>query len=196
MGPLSALDSVFSKYFTLRGRASRSEFWWYSLFQVLVLVVAFVVDFSLFDPEVAISNPFAIVPLTITWSLFTLVPNFSVAIRRLHDIGKSGFWYFINWVPLIGPFIYLAFLCLPSNRGENIYGQPPFGGSGGGGFGGGVATPRAGQRRSSGNGKVSGAMAGYALLNHVEVGKSDEQVAAQKAEFKDYYRRQVLGQTA
>lgn len=192
MGPLSAVDSVFTKYFTMRGRASRSEFWWYSLFQSLVLVVALTLDIVMFDPEIVTFNPFAIVPLTSAWLLVSFIPNFTVAIRRLHDIGKSGFWYLINWVPIIGPVIYLVFLCLPSNHGENTYGQPPFGG---GGFGGGMV-PRAGNSRPSNGPSNAGAMAGYAVLNRVEVGKTPEQIAAQKAEFKDYYRRQVLGQTA
>ena len=194
MGPLAAVDSVFTKYFTLRGRASRPEFWWYSLFQSIGMVAVVAMDIAMFDPEKATMNPFSVIMLTTAWLLITFIPNITVAVRRLHDSGKSGMWFFINMVPIVGPALYIMFLVAPSTPDDNIYGQPPHGGArgfGGEGIGGRGASPR-----KSGGAKPSGAMAGYALLNQTQVGKSAEQMAAQKAEVKDYYHQHVLKQTA
>ena len=194
MGPLAAVDSVFTKYFTLRGRASRAEFWWYSLFQSIGMVAVVAMDIAMFDPDTANMNPFSVILLTTAWMLITFIPNITVAVRRLHDSGKSGMWFFITMVPIVGPALYIMFLVAPSTPDDNIYGQPPHGGArgfGGEGIGGRGASPR-----KSGGAKASGAMAGYALLNQTQVGKSAEQMAAQKAEVKDYYRQHVLKQTA
>lgn len=197
MGPFAAVDSVFTKYFTMRGRASRSEFWWYSLIQGFVMIACIIGDFVLFDPEAVIGNPFALMMFTLTWILITLVPNFTVAIRRLHDTGRSGMWYLINMVPIIGPFLYLFFLCLPSERDDNIYGQPP---NGGGGVYSRLGSSSLEFSNSSvpktGKTKASNPLAGYALLHQEPETRSAERVAAQKAEVKDYYRTHVLGRAS
>lgn len=98
MGPISAIGSVLSKYFQIRGRASRSEFWWWSLAQFFGLLACISVDLALYDPATTQIGFFSFV--TPVYVLGTLIPNFTVTIRRLHDIGRSGLWYLISICPL------------------------------------------------------------------------------------------------
>lgn len=60
-------------------------------------------------------------------ALGLLAPGITVSIRRLHDIGKSGWWFLISLVPLVGGIVLLVFMCLDSQPGENIYGPNPKG---------------------------------------------------------------------
>lgn len=102
-----AISSCFKKYATFQGRANRSEYWFFYLFNVLVCFLAWI-------------------PI-LGWliMLAIIIPTISVAVRRLHDIGKSGWWYFICLIPLVG-FIWLILLfCQPSQEGENEYGPNP-----------------------------------------------------------------------
>ena len=89
-----AIKSVFSKYATFSGRARRSEYWYFYLFNILVsIVLAFL---ARIQPS--------LVFLTYIYSLAVIIPGLAVAVRRLHDIGKSG-WYIL--VPLF-PYLLLV----------------------------------------------------------------------------------------
>lgn len=59
--------------------------------------------------------------------LGTLLPSISIMVRRLHDTSRSGWWYFINFVPLVGPIVFFIFTVLPSTPGDNLYGPNPYG---------------------------------------------------------------------
>ena len=111
-----AIQSVFSKYGTFTGRARRSEYWYFVL---LTLIVSFVMGL--------LSEFLGSIGTTLTglWELASLVPSLAVVWRRLHDIGKSGGWYFIFLVPLVGWIILLVFLCRDSEPGDNQYGPDP-----------------------------------------------------------------------
>lgn len=63
--------------------------------------------------------------LTTLYSLAVLLPSLSVAVRRLHDTGRSGWWLFIALIPIIGAIILLVFMCLDSQPGDNKYGPNP-----------------------------------------------------------------------
>ena len=108
------------KYATFGGRASRKEYWMFTLWVIIIsMVLSFVLGFIGND---TISNL-----VLIGFLLVILVPAIALAVRRLHDIDKSGWWYLINFVPFIGVIIFLVFMVLPSNPGENTYGPNPYG---------------------------------------------------------------------
>ena len=106
-----AIRNFFTQYADFSGRATRSEYWYIFLF-------TFIVEMAISMVFGLISTEFASVVSGI-YALATLIPNFAVTWRRLHDIGKSGGWYFILLVPLVGWIILLVFLCKdsgPDNR--------------------------------------------------------------------------------
>lgn len=90
MNFLISIKTCFNKYKTFSGRASRSEFWWFFLFVLIVNTIATTIDVIFFN--------FSFSEYGVTFSLaniIILLPQLSVAIRRLHDINKSGKWYLI-----------------------------------------------------------------------------------------------------
>ena len=111
-----AIQSVFSQYAVFSGRARRSEYWYFVL---LTLIVSFVT--GLLSEFLGRFGAM----LTGLWELAILIPSLAVVWRRLHDIGKSGGWYFIFLVPLVGWIILLVFLCRDSQPGDNQYGPNP-----------------------------------------------------------------------
>lgn len=114
-----ALRSVFSKYATFTGRARRSEFWYF----ILLSVIAGAVIGNL---SLLLGEDFGRI-LSSIWDLAILVPTLAVTWRRLHNIGKSGAWYFIILVPLVGAIIVLIWLSKDSQPGDNQYGPNPKG---------------------------------------------------------------------
>lgn len=108
MGPADAIKSCFRNYATFSGRASRAEYWWFSLFAFVVYIVLFFLG--------KIGLVLAIIAV-----LALIVPGLAVAVRRLHDTGRSGWWWFIGLVPFVGGIILLVFMVLPS-QGPNSYG--------------------------------------------------------------------------
>ena len=125
MGMMDAVRSVFSKYVTFSGRASRSEFWWFYLFSTLVSLGLTVVDGAVFG--YSMTEPGSIAPLQSVWSLAVLLPTLAVGCRRLHDIGKSGWWWLIILVPLVGIILLIVWWASRSNEGENRFGASPHG---------------------------------------------------------------------
>ena len=112
-------DSVrigLSKYATFSGRATRSEYWFFSLFYALVI-------FATFWLSILLDNEFvALLAVGIWLALF--LPSISVLVRRLHDTGKSGWWYWLALVPF-GGIAVIVFLCQQSELAANKYGPAP-----------------------------------------------------------------------
>lgn len=134
------LDVVTKKYFQFSGRATRSEFWYFMLFStILSMIIAFVgqqlgllymIPFEM--PTVSetgeISNIMQNIPLNTLQAVFGLLllfPSLAVGVRRLHDTGKTGWWYLILLIPLIGVLIMLAFYVMQSQQDDNQYGDYP-----------------------------------------------------------------------
>lgn len=112
-------DSVkigLSKYSTFSGRATRSEYWFFTLFYSLVIFATFWLSI-IFDYEF-------IAFLSVAIWLALLLPTISVLVRRLHDTGKSGWWYWISLVPFVG-IVLIVFLCQQSELAPNKYGPAP-----------------------------------------------------------------------
>ena len=112
---------VFENYANFSGRARRSEYWYFVLMNILLLIVATVLDSTLginFSPL-----PYGYLYLLV--ALATLIPGIAVAVRRLHDVGKSGWFYFIVLIPIIGGIWLLILFATEGNSGDNDYGSDP-----------------------------------------------------------------------
>jgi uncharacterized membrane protein YhaH (DUF805 family) len=116
-----AIKSGFSNYINFTGRASRSAFWYWVLFNFLVGIAADVIDIST-APDDWMSSSFLASRI---WSLVTLLPNLAVGARRLHDTNRSGFWLFIGLLPLIGWIWLIVLWCVRGTSGKNRFGEDP-----------------------------------------------------------------------
>lgn len=111
---------LVKKFVSFSGRARRSEYWYFTLFSLIVSMAASIIGGMLFVHHEGDVNL-----LSSLLSLVLFLPGLGVAIRRLHDIGKSAWWYLIIFVPLIGWIILLVFMCKDSFPGPNQYGPSP-----------------------------------------------------------------------
>ena len=113
------------KYASFEGRATRSEFWYYNLFCFLTLVATIFVGgiigaiYSGGDIDTIAGMAFILYCIV---ALSLICPSISVLVRRLHDIGKSGWWYWIGLIPYIGGLAILVFCCIESEKRDNEYG--------------------------------------------------------------------------
>jgi len=115
MGFRQAIAACFSKYADFHGRAARPEYWWFALFNALVSVVASIVD----------KNVVGVPVLQAIVALALVIPTLAVAVRRLHDIDRSGWWLLIAVIPLIGGVALLIWFCLRGAAGDNRFGPAP-----------------------------------------------------------------------
>lgn len=113
------LDAFRFHYSDFEGRARRSEYWYFVLFDILTI---FILLFLFILSEVQYSFI-----LIVIYFLASLVPRIAINVRRLHDIGKSGWYIFISVVPVIGGIWRLVLLVTDSQDGENEYGPNPKG---------------------------------------------------------------------
>jgi len=121
------LDTIKNRYAKFDGRASRSEFWYFVLFYFIANLILALVDTFIINPMLGATPEQAMQGgiLEIIFALAMLVPSLALAIRRLHDIGKSGWWYLIVFIPLIGLLALLYFFVQDSQPGNNQYGPNP-----------------------------------------------------------------------
>lgn len=121
VGFVEAIQTCFSKYATFEGRARRSEYWFYTLFIWAVQMILYILGIIILgkSPEDGTNILMSI------FSLATLVPSLAVFWRRMHDIGKSGAWFFLNLVPCVGSIVLLVFELTDSQPGENQFGMSP-----------------------------------------------------------------------
>ena len=112
-----AIASGFRRYFDFTTRSSRSEYWWWTLFSILASAVATVFDELLFDGA-------AILDALNTIVLF--IPGVTVAVRRLHDTDRSGWWFLIAFT-IIGILLLIYWYVQPGTTGSNRYGYDPLG---------------------------------------------------------------------
>ena len=115
MGFGQAISAGFANYFNFKSRASRSEYWYFILFLVIVTIVLWIVD-------IAINGPNEVFLLNSIFSLATFIPSLSALVRRLHDIGRSGWYLLLGLIPLVGIIILIYWACQPSTPQQNEYG--------------------------------------------------------------------------
>ncbi len=123
---MSFMDAVkcgFSNYITIQGRASRSAFWWWALFTLLGSIAMSIVDGAISGVSFTGTGM-----LETLFSLGTLLPSITVAIRRLHDIGRTGWWLLLVFVPVVGWIVLLIFYVTRGNDGANDHGPDPLDG--------------------------------------------------------------------
>ena len=111
---------VLKKYAVFGGRARRKEYWLFTLFNMIIAYGLLAIDY-LVGTDYG-SNMGLLYTLYI---LATLLPSLAVFVRRLHDTGRSGWWFFIGFVPLVGAIILIVFMVLDSQSGSNKYGENP-----------------------------------------------------------------------
>lgn len=100
----ATLGYFFQHYATFSGRARRQEYWYMFLWGIL----------------------FGIIPIVnIFWVLITFIPSWALSVRRLHDVGRSGWWLLLNLIPIIGGIIIFIWTVSDSEQGENQYGESP-----------------------------------------------------------------------
>lgn len=109
-----------SKYCCFAGRATRAEFWGFNLFSALVTSLPFQILNSIFSAAGSTSSIPAILIALV--SLALILPGLGVSVRRMHDIGRSGWSVLWALLPIAGPIILLLFACKDSERGSNQYG--------------------------------------------------------------------------
>lgn len=188
MGPFKAIAVCYVGMFNFSRRARRAEFWWFTLFQFLAVVgasAAFGYSMAMraqTDPAFAqmMQNPGVaeayvnrliadnLAAIIIGYIVLSWLPSLAVSVRRLHDTNRSGFWYFINFVPLIGAIWFLVLMCLPGTNGPNRFGGDP------------VKNRKAAEPSHP------------AFAPQLEGEARDRAEVARKAASHDYYKRRVL----
>ncbi len=112
---------VLKQYADFSGRARRKEYWMFVLFNMIFAIVAIILDNVLGIAMKEIGYG----PLYGLYVLAVLIPGLAVGVRRLHDIGKSGWMFLISLIPLIGGIWLLVLFCTDSQQGSNKWGQNP-----------------------------------------------------------------------
>lgn len=124
-----SVKSVFSKYATFTGRASRSEFWYFTLFNIIASIVLFllgiVIGAAAGGSDGALGGLLVGYILYVVYGLGVLLPSLAVTVRRLHDTNNSGWLILIGLIPCIGSVVLLVFMILQGTNGENKYGNIP-----------------------------------------------------------------------
>jgi len=113
MNFLESLQVCYKKVFNYRGRASRSEYWWFQLYFTLFAILTF----SLVDQTLG-------QVLVVLW-LFNYLPLLAAGIRRFHDMNQSGWMVLWSLIPLVGGFIVLIMLAGEGTKGKNKFGPKP-----------------------------------------------------------------------
>jgi uncharacterized membrane protein YhaH (DUF805 family) len=112
---------VLKKYAVFSGRARRKEFWMFVLFNFIAAIVAGILDNIL---HTTYSNQTTGIISTV-YSLAVLLPGLGVAIRRMHDLGKSGWWILVSLIPVAGIIWYIVLAATEGQHGDNQYGADP-----------------------------------------------------------------------
>lgn len=107
--------SVLKKYAVFSGRASRREYWTFVIINFIIIFLLELAEGMIWDGRI----------LSAFYSLFVMIPGLAVFVRRLHDTNRSGWWFFISLIPLIGAVVLFIFTIQSGTPGQNRYGHPP-----------------------------------------------------------------------
>ncbi len=117
--------SAIKNYVNFSGRSSRKEYWFFILFNMLFTYAAVFLD-AFFKTNIVIDNVRSTYGyIYLLYCLFVMIPSIALLVRRLHDQEKSGAWFFITFIPLVGPIWMLILLCTAGTDGPNQYGSDP-----------------------------------------------------------------------
>lgn len=109
-GFVAAVKKGFKGYVVWNARSTRSEYWWWALFSVIVALIASLLDSMLFGADAFTGMG----PVYIVATLALFLPTLSVFVRRLHDTDRTGWWFWISLIPIAGAIVLLIFMLLPS----------------------------------------------------------------------------------
>lgn len=118
--------SVLGNYAKFTGRARRSEFWYFHLFNSVFIIVAMILDNLFgtnFDMGYGVTSPYGIIYLI--YCLVVFLPSLAVSVRRLHDVGKSGWMLLVSFIPLVGAIWLIVLAVTDSQPGSNKWGENP-----------------------------------------------------------------------
>lgn len=121
--PFECYLNAWRRYVDFNGRSRRREYWFFVLFNVLISIGLGIIDgiFGLGNMEMGVGL------LSSLYGLAVLLPSLGYAVRRCHDIGRSGLWLLLLVIPFLGPLIILVFMLMDSEPGSNDYGPNPKG---------------------------------------------------------------------
>ena len=117
MNLVDATKSFFIRWNDFRGRSIRSEYWWAVL---AIGILSVVLEYSL---RFLVGDELGLIIL-LPFSLFVAIAGIALAVRRLHDMDRTGWWYLLNFT-IIGIFILLVWYCFRGTIGDNRYGADP-----------------------------------------------------------------------
>ena len=125
------LKVVRDNYANFNGRAQRKEYWMFLLFNMIFAAIAAVAD-NIFGTTFTVGSDYYETSMGYGWiyllyMLAVIIPSIAVFVRRMHDIGKSGWGFLISLIPCIGAIWLLVLTCTDSNPGDNKYGSSPKG---------------------------------------------------------------------
>ena len=125
MNFVEAVKSGLTQPFVWSGRASRSEYWWFALFACLVVVLIKCLYALVLLLNVAILDTIFLVIFGILPYSYLSLCGLSLQIKRLHDTNHSGWWYFLSFIPIVGPFYLLYLTIKQGDESSNKYGDNP-----------------------------------------------------------------------
>ena len=114
---------LMNNYANWGGRASRSEYWWFFLFTMILQFIALPIDIVVLGYDMMDPGAIQIVGTIAGLALF--LPSLCVLVRRLHDLGKSGWWFLIALIPFLGIIVLLVFMVTEGEQLPNQYGEVP-----------------------------------------------------------------------
>lgn len=114
-----AVRMAFDSYCRFQGRSSRSEYWWWVLFVAILSFCIGIIEGILGFSMTAVRTTSGIL------SLVLFLPGLGLSVRRLHDIGKSGWWILLGFIPVVGAIILIIWFARNSEMTENHYGPVP-----------------------------------------------------------------------
>ncbi|MCX5193262.1 DUF805 domain-containing protein [Streptomyces sp. NBC_00249] len=106
---------VIKRYADFSGRARRQEYWMFVLCSIPIMVLLLVLDFALGSYPV----------LFYVYNLAVFLPTLGLSVRRLHDTGRSGWWYLVSIIPFVGWIAMIVLMAIEGDAGPNAYGPSP-----------------------------------------------------------------------
>lgn len=111
------LKVVRDNYANFKGRARRQEYWMFAFINLIIILILNTIDRVAFSADMAI--------LSSIYGLAILIPGIAVAVRRLHDTDRSGWWALLGLIPIVGTIILIVIMCFDSTPGTNRFGPNP-----------------------------------------------------------------------
>ncbi len=111
------LKVVRDNYANFKGRARRQEYWMFAFINLIIILILNTIDRVAFSADMAI--------LSSIYGLAILIPGIAVAVRRLHDTDRSGWWALLGLIPIVGTIILIVMMCFDSTSGTNRFGPNP-----------------------------------------------------------------------